>query len=308
VVVGAGFIGTEVARRLVGDGVDTTVLHRSPLAAGRAAMFVDSRCIQGSAADRDVVVGALDGASHVIWCAGGLLPAEADGDPAGSMDATYRPLATTLEVMRERGNLDLTYISSGGAVYGNPPSLPVCEASPAEPRTAYGIACRSAELLVDRYREVFGVPSVVLRCGNVYGPGQPGNRSQGLVAAILHACRNGNVLPVFGDGGVVRDYVYIDDVVAVMRELVGRRDASPTFNVGSGIGTSVSEVIETAKRVTGIRVRTQYVAGRPGDVASVVLDIAKLRSLVALSFVSLDDGMRRTWDQFASPALSPSAA
>jgi len=54
VVVGAGFIGTEVARRLVGDGVDTTVLHRSPLAAGRAAMFVDSRCIQGSAADRDV--------------------------------------------------------------------------------------------------------------------------------------------------------------------------------------------------------------------------------------------------------------
>jgi UDP-glucose 4-epimerase len=196
-VVGAGFLGLAIATSLTRHGAETTLVHRAPLSSQLDRRLVAARLVHGDASDPAVARRALRDVRHVIWCAGSLMPAEAEHHPLESVSANLAPLLCFLDAMGSDGAVvDFTYLSSGGTVYGGTHDRPIAETCVPEPRTAYGIANLTAEHFVARSCARVGTRPRVLRCGNIYGPGQPGNRSQGLVAAAVAASVGGTPLRV----------------------------------------------------------------------------------------------------------------
>jgi UDP-glucose 4-epimerase len=294
VVVGGGFIGSHVTRVLVGRGVRTTVLTRRPPRGGTADRLSGARLVIGDAADSDVVRAAVGDAEQVVWCVGGLLPAESNQRKVEDLVTSLPPLLAMLDLLADRGGGSLVFISSGGTVYGNPTVLPVPEHHVTRPVTSHGVMKRTAELYLDLYRELHGVRAVALRCANVYGHGQRPNRSQGIVATALHRTWHDQPVPVFGDGSVVRDYIHVDDVADVVATVAGRTEVPAVLNVGTGVGTTVRDLLGLVGEVTGRRVRTEHRDPRPGDVQAVVLDVTLLRSLLGFEPIGLSEGLART--------------
>jgi len=302
-VVGGGFIGSHVARGFVTRGVPTTVLSRRPPDAPTAARMNGATLVMADAGDGDALRRALDRADHVVWCVGGLLPAESNDRKVEDVISGLPPLLVMLDILAARDDTSLTLMSSGGTIYGNPTVLPVPEQCQPRPITSHGVTKVASELYLSLYRELHGVRTLALRCGNVFGAGQQPNRSQGVVATALARVARGEPVPVFGDGSAVRDYIHVDDVVEVVCALAARTDTPPVVNVGTGSGTSVRELLSVVEAVTDRRVRTEPLGSRGGDVRSVVLDVTLLRSLMDFRPLGLADGIARTWEALCHARL-----
>jgi UDP-glucose 4-epimerase len=314
-VVGLGFIGSHVVAALHRAGVPTTILTRSAVpggAQGSPALRI-ATLVRGDAADPALVGQAIEGASHVVYCAGGLMPAQSNLHPTADIELALPPLISVLEVLRQRPGIGITFLSSGGTVYGNPLRLPVDEDHPTDPITSYGVMKLASEKYIRMYTSLYGVPGRILRCSNVYGEGQPPDRGQGVIAAFLHRALTDQPMAMFGDGSVVRDYLYAGDLADLVVRLVGLGgigelgDKSELANVGSGVGTSLKTVVELVETVTGRAVQVEHKPGRAFDIGEIVLDISRLRRLVAFDPVPLEAGIRRTWDAIVArqEAASP---
>ncbi|MEY2570951.1 MAG: UDP-glucose 4-epimerase, partial [Acidimicrobiaceae bacterium] len=237
----------------------------------------------------------LDGIDHVVLCASGALPAASVSDPAGDLLGTLLPLLTVLEALRGRRDIGLTMLSSGGTVYGAPRYEPVDEDHPLEPVVPYGISRMAAERYLTFYAQTRGVAARVLRLGNVYGPGQPPHRGQGVVAALLDAALHDSPVPLYGDGAIARDYVHVDDVVDVVLRLGPPSPALEILNVGTGTATSLREVIDLVEATTGHVLSLSSHPSRPYDVPSIALDITRLVDRIDFRPRPLREGMRQTW-------------
>jgi UDP-glucose 4-epimerase len=291
-VVGCGFIGARFAAELVARNVETIVLTRSEPGEVKRTALGASEVVVADAASA-VLDEALHGVGHVIYAAGGLMPAESEQDPALDAALTLRPLVAVLDAIAVRPGVRLTYISSGGTVYGRPRYLPVDEEHPKEPMSAYGINKLAAENLVEAHSERHGVSARILRCSNVYGETQPANRGQGVIATFLERSRRGEPLVLYGDGAVVRDYVHVDDVVDAGIALLGRPIEPTVVNVGLGEGYSLGHVVELIDQISGGRLTIERRPARDFDVPEIVLDVSRLKSLVPYEPIALDEGVRR---------------
>jgi UDP-glucose 4-epimerase len=305
-VVGGGFLGSHVAGALAAQRIPTTVLTKTSPSPATEALMGAAAVRVGDAANTSALKDSLEGAGHVVWCAHGLLPADSNEQSAADLTLALLPLLTALDVLRRRPGVGITFFSSGGTVYGNPDTLPVPESHPTRPLTSHGVTKVAAEHYLTLYRDVYGVPSLILRCGNVYGEGQPSDRSQGLIAAALECARRRRPLTIYGDGSTVRDFIFIDDVVDVVLALLGRADVPTVINVGSGYGTSVADVVELVELVTGASLELERQSIRPGDVRRIVLDITRLRSVLPeFEPTPLPNGMARMWSQVERSEAAP---
>ena len=187
--------------------------------------------------------------------------------------------------------------------------LPIDEQHPTDPIVPYGISKLAGEKYVALHERLFGVPGRILRCSNVYGERQPTDRNQGVVAVLLESIRAGEVFAVVGDGSVVRDYLYVRDLAAVVTELLAVGSAPKLLNVASGEGVSVSGLTALAEEITGKAPHVEYLPSRSFDISSVVLDVSLLRETLRFEPVSVRDGMSRTWRSLTgrSRTGSPSA-
>src|SRR6185295_6849553 len=177
-VIGCGFIGSNIVEELVASGRPPAVLTRSQPAPEVAAKIAPQDLIVGDATDPETVERALEGVEHVIFSAGGLLPAASEENPEEDERLTLGPVRTVLERLRERPGVGLTYLSSGGTVYGEPETTPVPEDAPTDPVGAYGrlhLRCESEVLAASREH---GLPARILRCATVYGEHQHPDRGQ----------------------------------------------------------------------------------------------------------------------------------
>jgi UDP-glucose 4-epimerase len=191
--------------------------------------------------------------------------------------------------------IGLTYLSTGGAIYGNPDRVPVKEDATCDPITSYGIIKLAAEKYIGMYAELYGIAARILRVGNAYGPFQPAGGSQGIVGTMLAALRNGTPVQVFGDGMMVRDYIHVSDVAYAAVELARCPEGPGVVNVGTGVGHTVIELIEIVSRLTDTPLTVERVPNRGFDVRKVVLAVEVLSSLVDWDPVPLEQGVRHTW-------------
>jgi len=189
----------------------------------------------------------------------------------------------------------IIYVSTAGAAYGEPETLPVPEDSPINPITPYGISKHTVEHYLFTYRVLYGLEYVVLRYGNVYGPRQSSQGEAGVFAIFFEQMLAGDQPVIYGDGSKVRDYVYIDDV-ARANVLALERGNGEIFNIAGGVETTDQEVFDTVQELAGSAgVRPRYVARRPGEIEKIRLDISKAESQLGWRpQVSLRDGAKKT--------------
>jgi UDP-glucose 4-epimerase len=247
----------------------------------------------GDAADATALEKALEGIEHVVYCAGGLLPADSEQNPERDAELTLRPLRAVLEALRSRPGVDLTYVSSGGTVYGEPETIPVPETAPTRPFGSYGKLHLLCEEEIGRSAEA-GLSARILRCATVYGPFQRPDRGQGAVVTFLHRIEHGEPISLYGDGGTTRDYVYAGDVARVACDLLGREDGDRVLNVAAGVGTSLLELLRLAEQQVGREAVVERHGERGFDVHRIVLDVSRLRALTGFEPTPLATGVART--------------
>jgi len=271
-VLGAGgFIGTNLCRHLAACGAEVAGFGRAP-AYPRALQGI--AWTVGEFADRAALARAVEGNELVFHLIGSRLPESSNRDPIGDLDANVVSTLHLLEACRHSAVAKLVFASSGGTVYGVAPPIPIPETAPTEPITAYGIGKLAVEKYLSLYQRLYGLDYAVLRISNPFGPFQGGDRRQGVVAAFIHQALRGATLEIWGDGEVVRDFVYIDDVVAALAAAALQSGPHRLFNVGQGVGRSVNQVIADIESVLerGPLAR-RYRPSRAADVPVNILDI-----------------------------------
>lgn len=298
-IIGCGFLGAHLAAGLARRGEKIVVLSRS-FARHLSGQSERLELVAGDARDARLLARILTEVDEVIFCVGGLQPASAETAPLLDRAMIIDPLRVLLTAMMRRSTGTLTFLSSGGAVYGNPCHLPVDEDHPLAPIGAYGAVRAEAERMILAAADSGGMSCRILRCANVYGEHQPLNRGQGAVGVFVDLIARGKTVEVYGDGSVVRDFVYVGDLVDAVAQLRGRHDAPTLINVGSGTGTSIRDLIAMIEAATGRRAITCFSPSRSFDVREITLDISRLKKLIRFEPVPLAHGVRRLVDDHDS--------
>jgi UDP-glucose 4-epimerase len=270
-----------------------------------------AQLVIGDASEPDVIRDALADGHMVFHCAGGVTPALAEADPALDRESLLGPLATVLEVLAPRSGAMLTFVSSGGTVYGEPQHLPIGESHPTRPIGAYGRNRLHAERLIREWASTHAASTRIVRCSNAYGERQRSERGQGAVITLLENVLLGRAVRIFGDGSIIRDYVYIRDVAKAICALTHSAPRNLIVNVGTGRGTSLTQLIATIESATMRTALVDRAPARSFDVGRNVLDIRRLRELVKFRPLPLGWVVRRLAERTANGepiAAGPTAA
>jgi UDP-glucose 4-epimerase len=293
-VIGCGFIGSNVVESLLARGEPPLVLSRSRPADKLAAELGENLRL-GDASDRETLDAALqEEVSRVIFCAGGLLPAASERDPDRDRRLTLKPVEATLAALAERSGISLSYLSSGGTVYGEPVRNPVAETDSTKPISAYGRLHLECEGMIERATRETGLRARVLRCATVYGEHQQPNRGQGAVVTFLHRIERDDPIDLYGGGSTIRDYVYVRDVARAVIETSTIAGGPFVVNVGSGEGTSLLELLRFAEAQVGHHAKVVEHPERDFEIHQIVLDTTRLRTLVNYEPTPLEVGIERT--------------
>ena len=172
-----------------------------------------------------------------------MLPAESVASPLADVLHTLTPLLHFLEHALKHPQLRLVFLSSGGAIYGNPTAMPVLESHSTDPISSYCVLKLTAEKYIQMYSHLYGVYARILRVANAYGPRQPLGRSQGVVGAFVDAALRDEPLRIFCTGRSVRDYIHVD-YIALAVQAAALTDGPEVVNVATGVRTSLLQLVD----------------------------------------------------------------
>lgn len=286
---GSGFIGTRVVAALIAAGADPVVADLNPHADPDVPIVLGD--LRDEAVRRKAVTPGLDGIVHLAALTSVLKSIETPDDVyRTNVDMT----AGLLELAREHQVPRLLFASTN-AVTGDVGSAPIDESLPLRPLTPYGATKAAAEMLISAYTACYGVAGCALRFANVYGPGMHAKDS--MIPRLMRAARDGGGVQVYGDGEQVRDFVHVDDVVQALF-LAWRTGSTGPLVVGSGVSSSVNDLVDAVRAVTGAPLPVTNVAAKPGEMPAVVLDPARLRGLGHRPSYDLKGGLATVWPDF----------
>lgn len=221
-------------------------------------------------------------------------------NPIQDMDNTINPSLRLLDACVKGKIKRLIFFSSGGTVYGVPKSIPLNEDDTGQPLSSYGIQKQVIEKYLLFYQYAFNMPVSILRISNPYGHYQKPFSNQGLIANMLGKYLTGEPVEIWGNGDVVRDYIYVDDVIDAAVKVLSYDGEELIFNIGSGVGYSINEIITAINDVIGDELRIKRCLGRKVDVPVNVLDIQRIKKELGwMPKVSIKTGIKRMlsfWD------------
>jgi UDP-glucose 4-epimerase len=293
---GGGFIGSAICDRLLRDGHALRIFERPRVDPYRAfAAGEDVEWVTGDLLSMHDLGAAIDGSDAVVHLVSTTLPKSSNDDPVYDVQTNLVASLHMLEAMRARGIRRIVFISSGGTVYGTPQRVPVDERHPTEPQVSYGIVKLAIEKYLLMYQRLHGFRTRILRVANPYGERQRVATAQGAVGVFLHRALRDEPIEVWGDGSVVRDYIYVADVADAFARALAYEGEQSVFNVSSGQGVSLNELLAQLEVLLGRPVERRYLAGRSIDVPANVLDNALARRELGWSpQVDLAQGLART--------------
>lgn len=246
--------------------------------------------------DREVINKALQGIDAVFHLVSTTFPATSNADPDRDVRENLIGSLMLIEAMETCGVGRIVFLSSGGTVYGAPRWVPITEDHPLSPVTSYAIVKIAIEHYLRMYGALKGLSHIIVRASNPYGPRQAHVGTQGIVSTFMRRARAGDPVEVWGDGSIVRDYLYVTDLAAFC-VLAASTDCSGTYNVGSSSGTTVNGVISAIRSVANAPLRVVYRPGRNFDVPNSVLDCSRARAEFGWSpKVSFEQGIRHLWE------------
>lgn len=280
-VIGAGgFIGTNLCLALADAGVKVTGCGRSELP--RAALAGRVNWLRADLSDCETLRRAVDGADVVVHLVSTLLPAPSNQDPVRDVQENLAGTLRLLQICRESCVRKVIFSSSGGTVYGPQSVTPIGEHVLPRPICSYGVVKVAIESYLDLYRRLFGLDYVALRIANPFGAHQYPHE-QGLISALFGRALKGQLIEIWGDGSVVRDYIFISDVVEAIKAAIALDNplAPRVYNIGSGVGRSVNEVLDSIATLLNVSLDVSYKPQRAVDVPVNVLDVNLARRYLA---------------------------
>lgn len=297
---GAGFVGRSVVRALRQERALVTVVDRDAFPDGDVTSVIGEIT---DPATRDAAV--TEGLSGIVHLAAVTSVLRSMEDPAGVYEANVAATAGLLELARARG-VERFLLASTNAVVGDVGDAAIHEDVPLRPLTPYGATKAACEMLLSGYAGSYGMSTCALRLTNVYGPGM--SHKDSFVARLMRAARSGGTVQVYGDGTQLRDFVHVDDVIQGLL-LAWRRRCTGSLIIGSGRSITVLELLDQARRATGRPLPATHVAPKAGEMPAVIVDIGRARSLGYEPAVTLEDGLRTVWADFAGadPRRAPVA-
>lgn len=292
-VLGAsGFIGTNLCESLDGKVRSLTAFSRQN---SREIQLDNCRWIEADFSDLKALSSALENCDVVFHLINATTPASANSDPHRDLELNVQSTLRMLEICVKQRVKRIVFVSSGGTVYGVPKLLPIPEDAECFPITAYGISKLAIERYLHLYHHLYGLDYCILRVSNPYGPYQRTDKRQGVVAAFVERALLGLELETWGSLDTVRDYVYIDDVVTALRSAAILRTETKIFNIGSGVGHSLAEVINLLENILQTKIPIKQLAARKSDVATNVLDICTAKKCMQWEAdTGLKEGLTRT--------------
>ena len=269
---GGGFIGSAIVERLLKEDVQIRIFERPDVRPYRRFPEGKIEWITGDLMSTHDIDRAIDGVETVIHLASTTTPKSSHEDMIYDMESNLAPSLKVLKAMSSKKIHKIIYISSGGTVYGNPVYLPIDEKHPTDPRVSYGITKLAIEKYLQMYGSTHGIKVVILRVTNPFGERQRVESAQGAVGIFINKILHGQEIEIWGDGSTVRDYLYVGDVANAFANAIRYNGNKAVFNISSGIGTSLTDLINKIEQALHIKAIRRYTAGRAFDVKANVLD------------------------------------
>jgi UDP-glucose 4-epimerase len=293
---GAGFIGSNLAERLTADGMEVVALDDLSTGDERNLDGLGVELVIGSILDEHVLDKTFAGADCIVhFAARGSVP-KSVADPVATHERNNTGTLMVLEAARRAGNLH-TVVASSSSVYGAVPDLPKHEDLATRPMSPYAVSKLATEWYALAYQHSYGLPTMVFRFFNVYGPRQPaGHAYAAVIPAWIAAALAGEPVVVYGDGLQSRDFTYVDSVTSVVTSAITRRAVDPIpVNLAFGGGSTLLELADLLAKEIGTPVEVQHAEPRKGDIRHSSADPTRLRTLFPdAEPTSLEDGLART--------------
>lgn len=297
---GNSFIGSQISKIMVENGYNVKILSDFKSGTSNLEPILDRiEIIKGNFLDKGIRKKAIKDAEFVFHNISTTNPQNSILNPVFDVESN---VIGTIGLLQDLINTDvrkIIFTSSGGTIYGEPAKAPVSEDDATNPICPYGISKLAIEKYMYYFNYAYGLDYTIFRYSNPYGEGQYPSKGVGVIPTFLGNIAKGRQPVIYGDGSIVRDYVYIKDVVDVNLIAISRKIKSEhhIFNVGSGTGTSLNDLVDTMSEVIGTRITPEYVNVRKGDVSRIVLDITRIKKEYGWEpRTSLAEGIKNTWN------------
>lgn len=298
VLGGTGFLGRNLCERLLSEGYIVKIYSRGHKKVNFSSEYsnqvewIVSNFDAESAWDR--ILTDVDVVFHLICDTN-----PANNDVKLEFEKSVLPTISLLEKIKGK-KIKLIFFSSGGTVYGIPKCLPILESHATDPISPYGIQKLCIEKLIEYYGRTYGLDYIILRISNPYGPYQNPLSNQGAIAVFFAKIYRHEKIQLWGDGQVIRDYIYVDDVINVCDKIIDYNGLQRVFNISSGMGISLNEIILAIEEVLECSASVEYYDNRIHDVTKNILDNSLAKK--ELSWVPKTDinsgirNMKKMWD------------
>lgn len=291
----AGFIGTNLAIELAKDTSNRITLADKKKQYFNPAVMADNVEIVESTLSVGMDYSILANQDIVYHLVSTNVPTTSNQHISQDIEANVLFSSYLFEECVKYGVKKIAFISSGGTVYGKEASCPLSEETPTNPISSYGVQKITIEKLLYLYNYMYGLDYRIIRLANPYGPYQRPNGILGAVTTFTYKALTGDTITVYGDGSVVRDFIYIDDAVRGILNIVNGENKHHIFNLGCGYGTSIRKVLDTVRKVFGYELNVIYKAGRSVDVPVNYLDISRYEKYYGkLNPITLEEGIKKT--------------
>lgn len=300
VLGGCGFIGSHIVDALVAGGNEVAVFDKENVDSANIRHHGEKvSLILGDFTNASDLEHALIGVDALFHFVGTTMPKTSTENPVYDAESNIVATIRLLEAARAAGVRKVVFASSGGTVYGIPERLPISEEHPTRPVCAYGVSKLAVEKYLHLYHYLHGLDYTVLRIANAYGERQRLHGAQGLIPAFVQKIMGGEPIEIFGDGSVVRDYVHSEDIArACLLALSESGDAPRVINIGSGVGTSILDMVEIFRKASGREVVVKHLPSRRIDVPANILDCSLAKKVLGWSpRVSLEQGVCRLFKE-----------
>ncbi len=277
VIGGAGYIGAHLVPQLVASGRRVTVLGRNTIPPHEFPKTVNY--VAGDFAQIELIRRLLDAHQEVIHLAYATVPNTSFDNPLLDLLQNLPPTVQLFSEIAERG-AKLVLVSSGGTVYGEASELPIQETHHTKPISPYGVTKLTLENYAYLYAATHGLKFTCVRPSNAYGVGQRSFVGQGFIATAIASALKGIPIKIYGQGGTIRDYLYVSDLASGIVSALERGRLSETYNLGTGIGLSNLDVVEVLiplMRGIDCEVFVENMPERAFDVKVNILDSTKLQ-------------------------------
>lgn len=292
---GHGFVGFYILNELINKNYNVRCLVRN--LPREAEQFKNVEYVVGDVFEDDTMDCIMNDIDAVYYFISTSMPNSNISNLENEFDFTLKALDRTLVYMVKKKVNYIVFPSSGGAIYGNETQKMVDEKCELHPVTPYGVGKQLSEQIIQYYNTKYGINASIFRIGNVYGSKQFRSKPQGVIDVFVQSALLNKSVSVWGKASeTIRDYIYLDDVASAIVEISARREEGVNvYNVGTGVGISLKNIIEEIENVLEKKMIINYVPQKISGINCIILDSSKLwRTLEREPITNIRLGIEKT--------------